>query len=237
MRLWGVRASVPGVTVVTVNYRALDELQVLVEMVQRHSPADTRILVVDNEPSAETTRCLKAAGVRVVNLPINVGHGAAMDLGWFLARTEFAVALDVDAFPIADEWLVRVLEPLRVDGKLVAGGRLTDNENYRRRPYVQPCYLAMRRSTFARRRLSFRSKPGADTGEAITQKLGIEAAAFIDQTEVRGPGPIGSVFGDVVYHNFFTTRFRRGDDVPLDGIEADDPRLAWSEAVDRWVSC
>ena len=45
-----------------------------------------------------------------------------------------------------------------------------------------------------------------------------------------------TVFGDLVYHNFYATRFNATSDDTLDGVVAvDDPAKAWDEALKRYV--
>jgi hypothetical protein len=60
---------------------------------------------------------------------------------------------------------------------------------------------------------------------------------LIERTAVRGPGDVGSVFGEAVYHNFYGARFGATPLDVLDGeVSRDDPRLAWDEAVRRWLT-
>ena len=154
-----------------------------------------------------------------------------------LARTEFLLLLDVDAFPISDEWLPAVLGPLRA-GATVAGGHI-------HRDYVHPSYLAMRMRDFVARRHSFTVvgrwekgvKGGAegfrDAGEDISirerAEFGPEATHLLPVTSTRGPGLLGTVFGDVVYHNFFSTGYGRSS------TWTDETSSAWAEAVERYV--
>ena len=101
-----------------------------------------------------------------------------MDLAFLLARTEFVVALDVAAFPVAEDWLETLLGPLR-NGKYVSGAQAL-------RGYIHPCCLAMRTEYFARRRHTFTPHVGTwnpehlgrdewDTGESITRARGPRA--------------------------------------------------------------
>jgi hypothetical protein len=155
-----------------------------------------------------------------------------MDLGFLLARTELVVALDVDAFPISHDWLA-TLEGLLVEGAYVAGAsQQPQATNYGRR-YIHPCCLAMRRRDFLWDRLSFRPVEGHhDVGEAIslhaTDRLGT-----LEATSIRGPGAVGTVFGDVVYHNYYGTRFSATDADTIDWVQRDDPGAAWDEAVQK----
>jgi glycosyltransferase involved in cell wall biosynthesis len=225
-----------GVTVVTVNWNSEPYLRVLLRLVRQRSPAGTRILVVDNG-STDATRALLDANpdVRAVKLSFNVGHDLALDIGFLLARTEFVVALDVDAFPVHGRWLDDLIEPLR-SGNEISGARLN-------REYVHPCCLAMRTSRFAQRGHTFRSRyrprsDGQDAAGDIGEMMSANERGrlrFFDPTSTRGPGDVGTVFGGFVYHNFYSTRFNATRDRVLDRVVgADDPGAAWAEALERY---
>jgi glycosyltransferase involved in cell wall biosynthesis len=228
----------PGAaTVVTVNWNSWEHLRVLIEVVRRRSPAQTRILVVDNgSRDGSRARLAEHPDVSALRLPVNVGHELALDLGVLLCRTEYVVALDVDAFPLHDRWLEELLAPLDA-GAAVSGAHLS-------RGYVHPCCWAMRTERFVRRGHSFRAdyRPregdrdaSGDVGEAISLREA-PRVHLIQVTSQRGPGDVGTVFGDLVYHNFYATRFRATTDRTLDGaVAADDPKQAWQEALKRYV--
>jgi glycosyltransferase involved in cell wall biosynthesis len=228
----------PGAaTIVTVNWNSWPHLEVLIDVVRRRSPAGTRIIAVDNGSSDESRRRIREhPEVRGLLLPVNVGHELAMDLGVLLAETEFVVALDVDAFHLHDDWLDRLLGPLS-EGAQVSGARLN-------RTYVHPCCWAMRKARFVEREHSFRSHyvprsegrdASGDVGEAISTAEAPNVH-FFEITSQRGPGDVGTVFGDLVYHNFYATRFSGTSDQTLDEVVGiDDPRRAWEEALERYV--
>lgn len=229
----------PGeVTVVTVNWNTLGYLETMCEMVRRHSPAGTRIVVVDNASTDGSREWLRSrSDLTAVLLRHNLHHGPAADLGVLAVRTEYFVLLDVDAFPISDRWLDEVLDALRA-GATVAGGHI-------HRQYVHPSYLAMRTVDFARGRHSFamvgRWRKGVkgggegfrDAGEEISvrerARRGPDATHLVPVSSTRGPGLLGTVFGELVYHNFYSTGYGRSKDW------TDDTASAWSEAVDRYV--
>jgi hypothetical protein len=227
----------PGeVTVVTVNWNSWAYLEVLLRTVPRRSPPGTRLLVVDNRSRDGSRRNLAAhPEVRAVKLPLNMGHDFGLDLGFLLADTEYVVALDVDAFPLRDGWLDDLLGPLS-QGKEVSGVRVY-------RQFVHPCCLAMRTARFAEEGRSFRMhyQPATedhdmsgDVGEELSEA---EAGRlhFIEATSTRGPGEVGTVFGDIVYHNFYSTRFVQAPEATLDGaVSRDDPTTAWHEALERY---
>jgi hypothetical protein len=229
----------PGVTIAIVNWNSMDLLKDVLRAIDRFGPparGKVEVLIVDNGSTDGSRAFLRQERarhrLRCVLLPRNVFHGPAMDLAFLLATTEFVVALDVDAFPIADDWLDRLITPLQT-GRFVSGAEAL-------RGYIHPCCLAMRTAYFARRRHTFTPKVGTwnpdrlgrdewDTGESITRREGLDRAAPIARTSVRGPRQLGSVFGEFVYHNGASTRMR--SDVTVDGLTSQDVEGAWSEAV------
>lgn len=228
----------PGAaTIVTVNWNSWPHLEVLIDVVHRRSPAGTRIIAVDNgSVDGSRERISGREDVEGLLLPVNVGHELAMDLGVLLAETEFVVALDVDAFPLHDDWLERLLAPLD-DGAQVSGARLN-------REYVHPCCWAMRFARFVEQKHSFRAhyvprSEGRDASGDVGEEISAREAPnvhFFEVTSQRGPGDVGTVFGDLVYHNFYATRFNATADQTLDGVvAADDSARAWDEALQRYV--
>jgi Glycosyl transferase family 2 len=220
-------------TVVTVNWDSHDYLEVFLRVVRRRSPAGTRILVVDNGSRDRSRQLLAASrGVSSVRLPFNVGHDLALDIGFLQAKTEYVVALDVDAFPLSESWLAELLSPLS-EGCEISGARLN-------REYVHPCCLAMRTARFVERNHSFRSYYRARTEHRdASGDVGEEMSArergrlhFFDISSQRGPGDVGTIFGSLVYHNFYATRFQATSDAVLDRmVSKTDPEAAWEEAL------
>jgi hypothetical protein len=43
------------------------------------------------------------------------------------------------------------------------------------------------------------------------------------------------VFGGVVYHNFYGTRFKGNTREKIDWVERGESEQAWAEAVDRYI--
>jgi glycosyltransferase involved in cell wall biosynthesis len=214
-----------------VNWNSVDYLRVLVAAVRHFSPPDVRVLVIDSGSHDDSRRFLAArSDVRSIYLPINVGHASGLDIGFLCARTEFVVALDVDAFPICDDWLDRLIAPLH-EGYTISGARLN-------REYVHPCCLAMRLARFVKHRHSFKAhyvNGAGDVGEIMQLRDG-GPLNFIDPTSQRGPGDVGTVFGGIVYHNFYSTRFSAAPTAVLDGVVGrDEPALAWEEALVKYL--
>ncbi|MGZ4713248.1 MAG: glycosyltransferase [Acidimicrobiia bacterium] len=233
----------PGATVAIVNWNSLDLLKDVVRAIERFGPpakGRVEVLVVDNgstDDSRAWLRRQRASGrLRAILLPRNVFHGPAMDLAFLMSRTEYTVALDVDAFPICQGWLETLIEPLR-HHRFVAGAEA-------RRGYIHPCCLAMSTAYFASRRHTFTPHVGTwdpqrlgrdewDTGESITRREGLDRAAPFPRTRVRGPMQLGSVFGNFVYHNGASTRLR--SDVEIEGLKPSDAVSAWAEAISEFL--
>lgn len=205
----------PGVTVVTVNWNAAPFLIRMLGAVRAMSPPQTELVVVDNA-SADGSRTYLAGrpDVRTVLLPVNVGHGVALDLVVPSIDTEYLAVLDVDAFPISTEWLSQSIAALN-NGAQVAGAHLHRN-------FVHPCFLVTRTAVLHDFGLTFRPVGSLtrlataaplflDVGEALAQRViikfgGGKALHFFEPTSVRGPGMAGAVFGGLVYHHMYATQ-------------------------------
>jgi hypothetical protein len=214
LRLRNRRSYRPGVTVVTVTWNSLPFLQGMLDVTRAMSP-DAEILVVDNASSDATRDYLRRRDdVRSLRLPVNVGHGVALDLAVPKVDTEFLAVLDVDAFPVSPRWLHDSISALDAGAK-VAGAHMHRN-------YVHPCFLVTRTPMLHEHRLTFRPVGSLgrlsdrmplflDVGEALSQRAivkygGGQAIHFFEPTSTRGPGNVGMVFGGLVYHNGYATQ-------------------------------
>lgn len=150
-----------------------------------------------------------------------------MDIGVLRCRTKFFVALDIDAFPIDDVWLDQLLTPLQ-NGAMVAGAEYSVEQ-----PYVHACCLAMSTPRFVERRHTFCPGPSWDTAQSISIKEWPNIHTF-PITSSRGPGILGSVFGELIYHNFYSARFAVTTRDRLDLIDRGQPEDAWAEAIDTY---
>jgi glycosyltransferase involved in cell wall biosynthesis len=230
------RRALPGLrpgaaTVVTVNWNSLPFLRVLLQALERFGPPVPEVIVVDNGSADGSLEFLAGRpGTRTIRLRGNPGHGTGLDVGFLAAGTEFVVAMDIDAFPIRAGWLDDLLAPLD-RGHTISGAHV-------KRDYVHPCCLAMRTERFVRRGMSFRARYRDHYGDVGELMAAGDPGPFhfLEPTSVRGPGAVGSVFGDLVYHNFYSTRFSLTPTDVIDGVvRQDDPALAWSEAVARYL--
>jgi len=227
------------VSVVIVNWNTLPFLRETLASLRRFSKAPLEVIVADNGSTDGSVEFLRAApGLRAICLRRNVGHAAALDLGFLAASSEIVLALDVDAFPIKDSWLETIVSPLR-GGCAASGVRLW-------RPYAHPCCMAMRKARFVLRRHTFRARYSSDreklgvtawdVGESISMRETGRGGGvnLVPLTSQRGPGDVGTVFGDCVYHNFYASRHQKAPG-PIDGVSAEDAARAWEEAVRRYL--
>jgi len=130
----------PGTTVVTVNWNSLPYMQRSLAAIRSMSPADTEILVVDNASTDGSRDYLRTLpDIRTTLLPVNVGHGVALDLVLPLIDTEYVAILDIDAFPIASDWLHQSIAAVE-SGAKAAGALLHRN-------FIHPSFFVSQTQT------------------------------------------------------------------------------------------
>jgi glycosyltransferase involved in cell wall biosynthesis len=105
----------PPVAVVIAAYNEEPTIVSVIEEVPPEIAGLRTEVIVVNDGSADATAELSAgAGALVCDLPVNVGHGAARKLGYWLARQRGAqviATIDADAQYLPQE-LERVVEPI-----------------------------------------------------------------------------------------------------------------------------
>ncbi len=221
----------PGVTIVIVNFNTQRYLRTTLPAIRHFSPETVRILVVDNHSDNESLAFLRATrDIRSVRLPYNAGHGPGLDVGFLLVRTEFAVAMDVDAFPISHQWLSTLLQPLE-RGYVISGVRGWPD-------FAHPCCLAMRTRDFVDKHHTFSpnlhlgpGKPGIDRWD-VAQLISMRERGrvfLIDRSEVRGPHGLGSVYGGIIYHNWFSVLSWD------ERVSRDEVLKAWQDAKQKYL--
>lgn len=233
------RHLAPGVTVLIANWRTSVFLQSTVSQVLRCSPPGTRIVVVDNASTNESRKACRAlpSSVKVISLPVNVGHGVALDLAATWASTEFIVALDVDAFPIDHRWIERLERPLRQGARVSgAGGSMG---------HIAPCCLMISLERFVEQRHTFTSRfvPGNeprlrpervwDVGRLISLREGPDALHRFERTAYLDEDKrVGEIFDELVYHNGYATvdRVPRHRGTVTEG----DALSTWRLALERF---
>jgi glycosyltransferase involved in cell wall biosynthesis len=224
------------VSIVIVNWNTSSFLRETLASLRRFTRIPLEVIVVDNGSSDGSADFLRRIpGLRSIRLRRNVGHAPALDLGFLAATSDIVLSLDVDAFPIKSSWLEAVVSPLR-QGFTVSGAQLW-------RPYVHPCCMAIRKARFVLRRHTFRARYSRDrnalgrtawdVGESISMREEGQLH-LLPVTSQRGPGDVGTVFGDCLYHNFYAARHQQGSAV-IDGVSQSDSARAWEEAVNLYL--
>jgi hypothetical protein len=237
----------PGaVTVVIASWNSNQFLETTLAAVNHFSDRPTTVIVVDNHSDASPLPVARRYGAQLIRLPFNLRHSFALDVGFLSARTEYVMALDVDAFPYSRDWMPTFLKPL------TCGYGVVGCEWWR--PYAHPCCLAMSTAEFVAGRHSFRPRlpvetGGWDTGEGISRRIGPDRLKIVPRTgSLSGIGYFTASYGDVLYHNCYATRhlhLARPDLDALDGAEspADLSEMGitrqtsldwWNEAVARF---
>lgn len=226
-------APSPTYSIVMVAHNALPMVQMATLRTLRHSAAhDARLIVVDNASTDGTQTWLKLLADRgdidLIRSETNLGHGPALERARRHTQSPYLVTLDSDAFPVADDWLPRLRERLTGSVK-VAGIR-------HHRDYIHPSCLMIERETLEAMGLHFlneKDKPSKlDVAERLSCAIkgrGFEIAGLERTGEQRRgsraePVYLGSVYDDLVYHQWYTTRKvlagrRQVDDVPSEAIE------------------
>jgi glycosyltransferase involved in cell wall biosynthesis len=234
----------PGVTVVIAAWNSDEFLPIALSGVRRFADTTTEILVVDNHSDVNPRSLCDRFSARLIRLPVNLRHSVALDIGFLVSSTEFVMSLDADAFPFSANWLPTFLDPLErgyeVVGCECAGG------------YAHPCCLAMRTETFVWRRYTFRAQPppGAehrewyDVGESISRVSGPDRVAIVPKTDSVHGGEwyVGATYGNVVYHNAYSSRHLHLPSPNTDGLDPSENFVmtrqfalaTWKEALRRW---
>jgi glycosyltransferase involved in cell wall biosynthesis len=229
------RIEPDGVTVVVVNFNTRAMLETVLGAVRRLSPPGTEIVVVDNRSRDGSRAWLrgKPHDVRPILLPVNLGHGRALDIGLCRARHPVVVTLDSDAFPYADRWLETLLDALGEPGVAAAG-----MEGPRAR--LHPACAAYRRADVLATGLSFANynphhdrgeapRFGTntwDTGELLFERLGPDRVRLLptSASELGGVDMAG-----VAYHHPGSTTILVDDD----GRDLPAHDRGWHEAVTK----
>lgn len=223
----------PGITVLTVNWNAKPYLCVMLEAIRRLSPTDVDIIVIDNHSTDGSWEYLKTrSDITAKRMPLNVGHGPALDVGVTLVETEYLAILDIDAFPISPLWLEKSIAALKA-GAQIAGAHMHRN-------FIHPCFLVTRTKMLREFKMTFRPVGSIrhlekkaplflDVGEALSQRViirfGGSRALFPFEISSSQPGGVnGAVFGEIVYHNMFATQ----------GVGKTSAPDLWRSAVERF---
>lgn len=220
-----------AILMVVHNAREMTRMATL-RTLQHCAGQDARLLVVDNASNdgVETWLDILASrgDIDLIRNPINRGHGPALEQARRATRSPYLVTLDSDAFPLTTDWLVclreRLREPMRIVGIL------------HHRDYIHPSCLMIARQTLDELDLTFlneKDRPSRlDVAERISVELksrgfalgGLERTAAQRRGSTAEPVYLGSEYGGLVHHQWYSTRAAtsggdRVDDVPMSAID------------------
>ena len=117
--------SAPRLIAVIPAYNEEDTVGAVIAEVRRAGAGPVEVVVVDDGSSDSTAKKARAAGAVVLRLPVNLGYGAALRLGFRYAASrqwDHAVVLDADGQHIAAE-LPALLAARDSGADLVLGSR------------------------------------------------------------------------------------------------------------------
>lgn len=97
-----VASARSSVTAVVVSYNSAHHLARLGNALKAGSIAPSRLLLIDNASRDASVACGAAAGFEVRKLDENIGFGAACNVGWRAASTEYVLFCNPDALPAND---------------------------------------------------------------------------------------------------------------------------------------
>ena len=87
----------------------------------QRAPCPFEVVVVDSGSDPESQEILRRFPVRLHAIaPMDFNHGRTRDLGASLARGNYLVFVNQDAVPCSEDWLARLLEPLRTSSAYAA---------------------------------------------------------------------------------------------------------------------
>jgi glycosyltransferase involved in cell wall biosynthesis len=221
----------PQFSVLMVVHNALDVIRISTLRTLRYIAGQSaRLVVVDNgstDGSGEWLSMLAARGdIDLIRNDFNVGHGPALELARKSVRSPFLVTLDSDAFPVSHAWLSELRS--RLDAQVKVAGIL------HHRGYIHPSCLMVGSDTMEAWNLTFlneKSQPSRfDVGERISneaRRRGYDISGLARTAESRRgsesePVFLGSIYENLVYHHWYTTRSvlsKQVDDVPRDALD------------------
>ena len=129
--------EIDNLIVIIPAYNEAGRIATTIAGIRKFGNAD--IIVVDDGSDDSTASEARAAGARVIELPFNLGYGAALQTGFKYALNrgyEFAVQMDADGQhdPLSIEALISPVLKDEVD--VVIGSRFLDKGNYKA-PFVR----------------------------------------------------------------------------------------------------
>ncbi len=110
------RLARPAVTVIVPAYDEQETISSVVAVLVDHPLVD-EVIVVSDGSSDGTAENARSAGARVVELPENMGKGAAMQTGLSVSSADIVLFLDADLIGLRPEHVDHMLMPL-IEGEV-----------------------------------------------------------------------------------------------------------------------
>jgi len=101
----------PKISIISVNWWALDFAKVLYNSVVKNSSVDFEIIFVDNSNNLDWEKDFCSdTRVIIIHPKENMGHGAGLNTGIEMARGEYILILDIDAHILLNGWGKKLIE-------------------------------------------------------------------------------------------------------------------------------
>lgn len=231
----------PSVHILMAVHNALAMLKFSILRTLRHSAGqDARLVVIDNGSSDGSQTWLdllaRRGDILLLRRPDNPGHGPALEYARaYLAQhnllAPYLVTLDSDAFPLADGWLAH-LRGLLTEPVRAAGIR-------HHRNYIHPSCLMVASRTLDELGVTLLNEKDRPSRYDVAERLSVEILkhggqiAGLERTRDFGRGSksepvyLGSVYQDLVYHHWYTTRAASAGGPGVDDVPAAAIAQAW----------
>jgi rhamnosyltransferase len=110
----------PEVSIVVPTRNGIASLPALISAIRaQHDPAPRELIVVDSGSTDGTAELAAQAADRLIAVaPSSFNHGTTRNLGVAAAAGPYVVLTVQDARPLSDDWLGRLLAPLRADDRI-----------------------------------------------------------------------------------------------------------------------
>lgn len=235
----------PEVHILMAVHNALEMVKIsTLKTLQHVAGQDARLVVIDNASSDGAQHWLDMLALRgdilLLRSPSNQGHGPALELG----RRELArrgllaplmLTLDSDAFPLSDEWLAHLRKRLQEPVKVVGIGH--------HRNYVHPSCLMIAVRTLEELGVTFLNEKDRPSRLDVAERISVEVLRRGGQISClervgafcRGsasePVYLGSVYAEMLYHHWYTTRVQTSGNRGVDDVASDAIERAWNHLL------
>ena len=202
-------------TIVSANVNSPEWGELLVKSIMKYSSVTTEIIIIDNhslESNLEWFKSQKA--VTLVKLPVNIGHGNAMDLGTLLAKSNYICVLDIDSFIQRKGWETDLIDIYRSDDKI----KLIGVRGPEHKPLHPPLFF-YEKKFIIENNIFFRYFPRQSTDTAQKAYWDILNLGFKVHRLEKGTKIWHDCMGDeiyikdkqTIYHHWYGTRFNENN--------------------------